>query len=224
MKFSITLLSSILAVCSVTIANPVDSSSTTSTEASTLSASPSATKTAEPTSVPDSLYGDYSGCHLIDSEGVVLIKILVEYSKTADILKQEMEEKRIEIEIQRQKVKTQRKEFDALESEAEESNDAESYGSKIAELELGIEGSREILRKLRKQYWDLDEEFDGLKERLAEFQMKILKYFLGNDGSTPLTINDFPRLESVPGFTECLGEFYSGSLQSLSQSGYEATL
>ncbi|KAJ8329436.1 hypothetical protein O5D80_002446 [Batrachochytrium dendrobatidis] len=224
MKFSITLLSSILAVCSVTIANPVDSSSTTSTEASTLSASPSATKTAEPTSVPDSLYGDYSGCHLIDSEGVVLIKILVEYGKTADILKQEMEEKRIEIEIQRQKVKTQRKEFDALESEAEESNDAENYGPKIAELELGIEGSREILRKLRKQYWDLDEEFDGLKERLTEFQMKILKYFLDSDGSTTLTINDFPRLESVPGFTECLGEFYSGSLQSLSQSGYEETM
>ncbi|KAK6091381.1 hypothetical protein MT418_008106 [Batrachochytrium dendrobatidis] len=224
MKFSITLLSSILAVCSVTIANPVDSSSTTSTEASTSSASPSATKTAEPTSVPDSLYGDYSGCHLIDSEGVVLVKILVEYSKTADILKQEMEEKRIEIEIQRQKVKKQRKEFDALESEAEESNDAESYGPKIAELELGIEGSREILRKLRKQYWDLDEEFDGLKERLTEFQMKILKYFLDSDGSTTLTINDFPRLESVPGFTECLGEFYSGSLQSLLQSGYEETM
>ncbi|KAJ8328596.1 hypothetical protein O5D80_003177 [Batrachochytrium dendrobatidis] len=76
MKFSIAVLSSILAICSVTIANPVDPNSTISTEVSTSTASTSATSADGPnySSSPSSYNGFEKHCHSFNPDEIVFIE------------------------------------------------------------------------------------------------------------------------------------------------------
>ncbi|KAK6098398.1 hypothetical protein MT418_002435 [Batrachochytrium dendrobatidis] len=100
MKLSITILSSILAVCSVTVANPVDPSSTMSAEASASTASPDvAIASGSGFTIPLNPY--MADCHPITSKGIKMIGNYADSKHGFDSAKKQLILKKQEIKNQK---------------------------------------------------------------------------------------------------------------------------
>ncbi|KAJ8323607.1 hypothetical protein O5D80_007499 [Batrachochytrium dendrobatidis] len=101
MKLSIAVLSSILAVCSVTIANPVNPSSTMSAEASTPTASSSATPVGGSDSPKSlSLYKFKKYCGQLDATEVSLMEEIAKARLKSTKVFRLLEDGRLEADIQ----------------------------------------------------------------------------------------------------------------------------
>ncbi|KAK5670230.1 hypothetical protein QVD99_003245 [Batrachochytrium dendrobatidis] len=106
MKLLITALSSILAVCSVTVANPVLTSSITSIESTSTTASPSTTAASEPDySNPFDPYSLYmTNCYPINFDGILLIEMLASTTHRAEQIEKSINKKKAETKNQKKVV------------------------------------------------------------------------------------------------------------------------
>ncbi|KAJ8328608.1 hypothetical protein O5D80_003189 [Batrachochytrium dendrobatidis] len=213
MKLSITLLSSILAVCSVTIANPVDPSSTMSAEVSTPTASTSATSTGESTSITaPGPYDQYlAECSPIGEDGILLIQQYADAKRKYDEANRMVRRKRSKIHKEEKKILGLKEELDSMWTKARRTRNASYYGKKILETEFQIEDINKIIEDLKEQLDEMQNEHSRRHRRLVESQSKLHDYLLEHDTTGAMTTDGPPDLKSIPGFMKCFGIFYKGS-------------
>ncbi|KAK5666945.1 hypothetical protein QVD99_006167 [Batrachochytrium dendrobatidis] len=179
MKFSIAVLSSILAVCSVTIANPVDPSSTMSAEVSTPTAS-----TSGGSADLEKYCGpfDIAEVSLIDKIAELQVKINENFEKSSS--------KRHERDLQKKLLEEMEKQFEILSQTPDDGLDT---------VEFELETEREALEKLEKELQKLSDEAMVLIEENMDYKKTLRKYL----GLVPSGEGDVPELGDYPGYTEC---------------------
>ncbi|KAJ8329175.1 hypothetical protein O5D80_002601 [Batrachochytrium dendrobatidis] len=204
MKLSIAILSSILLACSVTVANPVLDSSTTSTATTTSSAYPSATETSGPDLTklfdPYSVY--MSDCYPIDFDGITLIESLAEGVRRLERLSRYIDTKRETISEQKKVVGELMQEIDHL----RETHSGRRSEMKELKFTLGakLEDLRRNKRHLRrsiKDYSDTNQQNVRTRAMLGDYFAK--HHSVGSTNSDG-TINTEP----YPGFKKCFDYFY----------------
>ncbi|KAK5671124.1 hypothetical protein QVD99_002884 [Batrachochytrium dendrobatidis] len=224
MKLSITVLSSILAVCSANAANPVYPSSTltTSTEASTSTTSPSATSTGESifTAAPGPYAQYLAECFPIDEEGIFMIWKYAQTKIAVGLFDVEYGPVRDECNAQIEKINELKDDLEGLEDDLEVlkksaggSNEVSSLESKIAELKVEVTFRHNTVRGPLKKERQLNLVHLSLRGDELRAVQALLTRFLSSDGSTTPSVNDIPLLYLVPGFKQCFGKFYDGPLE-----------
>ncbi|OAJ41061.1 hypothetical protein BDEG_24712 [Batrachochytrium dendrobatidis JEL423] len=190
MKLSIAVLSSILAVCSVTVANPVDPSSTMSAEASTYTMSAEASTSTASTSGASAGGSDYSSsydefekyCYSFSLDQAMLIKRLAKAEAQFPKLSKKTNDKRHQHAAQKKVV-------DELQDILDGLYGAMHWGleiAELAELEAELQKQREILEKIEEE----------LNVCSINFANKIDE-----------------DLRSVSGYNDCYHYFYNRFLQ-----------
>ncbi|KAK5668647.1 hypothetical protein QVD99_004440 [Batrachochytrium dendrobatidis] len=202
MKLSIAVLSSILAVCSVTIANPVDPSSTMSAEASTPTASSSGASADESDS-PEfpTKDGLKKYCSPFGTTQASLIEEIAKTRARIDKMLERLEGVRHNTSIQRrvvleavQKVESLEQTPSQLLDNAKEESDL--HQKKLRELEQDLE---ERVRRAS----DLIKEEDNFKETLMQ---NLLDRSLMASNSL---------LRAVPGYSKCFHYFFDYFMEKL---------
>ncbi|EGF81351.1 hypothetical protein BATDEDRAFT_24242 [Batrachochytrium dendrobatidis JAM81] len=219
MKFSIAVLSSIIAVCSVTIANPVDPSSTMSSATSTPTASTSATSTGGPTSSVFS--SNNAGCDSFDQEGIDLIKAYANIKMVLDNEHKKYSQKESDIEEYTKLINKKMKKLELLEQKAQESNGAVDYTAKISQVKYQIRAYRAILKAIKDELMKLYHEYLEWNKGWRKLRMAVYDYLEKHD-STGEMAGDTPLLKSIPEFMQCFVKFYSGSPDLFQQSEHGA--
>ncbi|KAK5672308.1 hypothetical protein QVD99_001412 [Batrachochytrium dendrobatidis] len=223
MKLSITILSSILAVCSVTVANPVDpsstmnaeaSASTTSTEASTYTMSAEVSTPTASTSGGSTGEPDYSNfpepynklgryCYPLGLHQMMLIEITARnYARVKKVSGG--------IKLLIDKIDLQKKLIEELKQQAETQGQASSGWLDTAKSEL--ETQQKVLDGFEESMKNLFEKIEDLTKKYKDSE-KELKQHLGLDPS--VDDEDDLQLESIPGYEECFDYFYNRPLQRL---------
>ncbi|KAJ8326413.1 hypothetical protein O5D80_005164 [Batrachochytrium dendrobatidis] len=227
MKLSIAVLSSILAVCSVTVANPVDpsstmsaeaSTSTTSTEASTYTMSAEASTPTASTSGASAGGSDYSSspssydefekyCYSFSLDQAMLIKRLAKAEAQFPGLSKKTNDKRHQHAAQKKVVDELQDTLDGL------------YGamhlgleiSELAELEAELLKQRKILEKIEEELSVCSINFANKIDEGNYLQKKLKKQPL--IGSSSIAGDGFLDLRSVSGYNDCYHYFYNRFLQ-----------
>ncbi|KAK6092327.1 hypothetical protein MT418_007278 [Batrachochytrium dendrobatidis] len=209
MKLSIAILSSILLACSVTAANPVLDSSTTSTATTTSSAYPSATETSGTSHLtpldPYSLHMD--NCHPIGIDGITLIELLASNAHKLEKLSRNIDNKKAQINEQKKVIDELKEKIDHLKS------DPSSSKSEIIELESTLSDYTELLKKLRRQLKKIFWKHSKSSQLNTKLRTQLKDYFRAN---YPIETMDFDGeigLYLYPGFTKCFKSFYNRSPQ-----------
>ncbi|EGF81080.1 hypothetical protein BATDEDRAFT_24750 [Batrachochytrium dendrobatidis JAM81] len=207
MKFSIAVLSSILAICSVTIANPVDPSSTMSSAASTPTASTSATSTDGPTS---SVFSpNNAGCDSFDQEGIDLIEAYANIKMVLDTEHKKSDQKESDAGEYTKLIDKKMKKLELLEQKAQESNEAVDYTTKISQVKSETEAYRAILKTLKDELNTLYHEYLEWHGEWRKLRVALYDYLKKHD-STGEMAGDTPLLKSIPEFMQCFVKFYNG--------------
>ncbi|KAJ8328689.1 hypothetical protein O5D80_002673 [Batrachochytrium dendrobatidis] len=202
MKLSIAVLSSILAVFSVTIANPVDPSSTMSAAASTSTASSSATP-ADESDYPvfPTKDGLKKYCSPFDDIEVPLITGIAKSRVRLDKMLERLEGIRHKVNVQRkvtfeaeQKVESLEQTPSQLLDNAKEKSDL--HQKKLRELEKRLEERVRIAS-------DLIKEEDNFKKTLMQ---NLLDRSLMASNSL---------LRAVPGYSKCFHYFFDYFMEEL---------
>ncbi|EGF76003.1 hypothetical protein BATDEDRAFT_28893 [Batrachochytrium dendrobatidis JAM81] len=177
MKPSITLLSSILAVCSVTTASPVDPSSTMSAEASTLTASPSATASTESsilTFTDVNLDLELVDCGTLSKKSKKLIKNYATTKRgvktTREMCKSISESISVEKKLKKQLVKR----VDSLKDGDLAGDNGLTYAETVAKLQE----TRKNLLDLKQQERKCDKEFSDWRKNMRLAEKGLEKYFI----------------------------------------------
>ncbi|KAJ8325386.1 hypothetical protein O5D80_006322 [Batrachochytrium dendrobatidis] len=217
MKFSIALLSSILAVCSVTVANPVDPSltTTTSTEASTSTTSPSATSTDGP-DYPgfSSPYDQYlNDCFPIDSEGIFLIKQYADGKNRYDKEKKKVDEKQSKIEEHEQLWQELNTEFIDRREKVFQGIGVDNFISDQYDYQCRLFEQWANIDRLKKEMEELHKKYTKVHEKWTKLQSELYDYLLEHDKTAVMTTDGTPDLNLYPGFMKCFSIFYNGSPQ-----------
>ncbi|KAK5671123.1 hypothetical protein QVD99_002883 [Batrachochytrium dendrobatidis] len=194
MKFSIAVLSSILAVCSVTIANPTDPSSTVSAEASTSTASSSAPGYSD-------LYVIYNEileyCYPLDLGGIVMIETLAKTEVEFGKAKKLFEEKHGECKAQKTLVRELEQKYASL----HEAPDQESKTAEIKAQREILDNCEDDLEHLKKNRIIKDEQIYMLKQMLK-------KYLAKRFSAGPLLDEDMSPANQYPPFLKCYSFFH----------------
>ncbi|KAJ8328503.1 hypothetical protein O5D80_003853 [Batrachochytrium dendrobatidis] len=203
MKFSIAVLSSIIAVCSVTIANPVDPSSTMSAEISTPTASTSGGSASGPDSpefpTPEGLE-EY--CYPFDDAEVSYIN---EAAKTHARIEKMFEK----LEGLTLKVGVQKGLIQALERQAETQGQASS--SWLDTTQFNLETEREALAKLKDEYDERKERAAALIEQNRDAKSKLKQYMDQDPG-----VNGDPASpKTTSAYDKCFGYFFSYYMETM---------
>ncbi|KAJ8329437.1 hypothetical protein O5D80_002447 [Batrachochytrium dendrobatidis] len=204
MKLSIAILSSILLAFSVTVANPVLDSSTTSTATTTSSAYPSATETSGTSHStpldPYSLYMD--NCYPISFSGITLIESLANGVRRLERLSRYIDMKRETISEQKKAASKLNKKIDHLKSKPSgRRSEIIKLESTLAEYIKALGNPKRQLRRLTKEHSDTNQQNVQTRAMLGEYFAK--HHSVGSTNSDG-TINTEP----YPGFTKCFDYFY----------------
>ncbi|EGF76769.1 hypothetical protein BATDEDRAFT_28232 [Batrachochytrium dendrobatidis JAM81] len=209
MKLSIAILSPILLACSVTAANPVLDSSTTSTATTTSSAYPSATETSGTSHLtpldPYSLHMD--NCHPIGIDGITLIELLASNAHKLEKLSRYIDTKRETISEQKKVIDELKEKIDHLKSKPSgRRSEIIKLESTLAEYIKALGNPKRQLRRLTKEHSDTNQQNVQTRAMLGEYFAK--HHSVGSTNSDG-TINTEP----YPGFTKCFDYFYYRSPQ-----------
>ncbi|EGF77591.1 hypothetical protein BATDEDRAFT_27413 [Batrachochytrium dendrobatidis JAM81] len=216
MKLSITILSSILAVCSVTVANPVDPSSTMSAEASASTASPDvAIASGSGFTIPLNPY--MADCHPITFEGIQMIRSYADSKHGFDNAKKQRILKKQEIINQKKRIKGLKEQLDYLLDQAKDSPGSE-------DLDEGFHSiSSKYVRRLRaleKELKKFSKKLEEMRKVLAVLKSELYDYLVKHDTTGLVAAGSTVDLKSIPGFDKCFDYFYNRSLQRSPQSGH----
>ncbi|KAJ8330016.1 hypothetical protein O5D80_001594 [Batrachochytrium dendrobatidis] len=222
MKLSIAL-SSILAVCSVTTATPVLSTTTTSVESTSTattsveSTSTTASPNAIATSGPDYLkypspYDEYaSHCHPITLEMLMLLEEFVLIGLGCDALSDEIDERRVKIYAEVDIMDELQERFDTV------MGDSSNYGLGNLDLEAAIRTQHELLEKLHKESMGLlGKHWNGVQES-DKLLITLEKYFRQNFISDETEVYDIADPNEFLEFRRCHEFLRSHLSQSQSQ-------
>ncbi|OAJ42057.1 hypothetical protein BDEG_25561 [Batrachochytrium dendrobatidis JEL423] len=198
MKLSITVLSSVLAVCSVTIANPVDPSSTMSAEVSTSTASPSATPAdgSDYPVFPSPDDGLERYCGPFNSDEIAAIQKIAKTRAKIDKMFSKLYNLRLEINAQKKVITEAEQRLNTLlQTPDQESN--------IAEAEL--EKHRSVLEELRAELQKLIDKVKSLTKKNKNSKELFIKN-LPHESST----DDENSLQSktIFAYDKCFDYFY----------------
>ncbi|KAJ8330822.1 hypothetical protein O5D80_000848 [Batrachochytrium dendrobatidis] len=167
MKLSIVVLSSILAICSVTTANPVVPSATTSAGASTSTIIPSAQTTPSI---------DFSQ---LPEEGMDLIKEYVQTKKSRNNAKEMHDSLQLERLSQKKLVEQLGKEIQELINESGSSKNGSKHKSKLKKLRHDLKQERKSLHRLTMKL--LNSDYVNLGIKLGKIQTQLLQYLFGEN-------------------------------------------
>ncbi|KAL5039078.1 hypothetical protein RTP6_006293 [Batrachochytrium dendrobatidis] len=222
MKPSITLLSSILAVCSVTTASPVDPSSTMSAEASTLTASPSATASTESsilTFTDVNLDLELVDCGTLSKKSKKLIKNYATTKRgvktTREMCKSISESISVEKKLKKQLVKR----VDSLKDGDLAGDNGLTYAETVAKLQE----TRKNLLDLKQQERKCDKEFSDWRKNMRLAEKGLEKYFIWDSEISCLISLYTMYIEEDPITMDCFNKFYTGMQSSLSESDHVFT-
>ncbi|EGF76511.1 hypothetical protein BATDEDRAFT_28462 [Batrachochytrium dendrobatidis JAM81] len=194
MKLSITILSSILAVCSVTVANPVDPSSATNAEAST-----SAGGSNYP--VFPTKDGLKKYCSPFDTTQVPLITGIAKTRARLDKMLKRLEGVRNKVSVQRKVILETEQKVDSLKkTPGQLLNGAEAEYNLHQELLEELEGHLEERLKIAS---GMAEEKNNFKKTLIENLSS--KSLMGSDSS----------LRIVSGYSKCFHYFFNHFIEEL---------
>ncbi|KAJ8322479.1 hypothetical protein O5D80_000084 [Batrachochytrium dendrobatidis] len=204
MKLSITVLSSILAVCSVTIANPVDPSSTTSIESTSNIAAPSETSiaTGEPDyskyPSPYNLYESY--CHPIRLDGVVMIQLFASSMHMTNQIKKEINKKIAEIKSQRKALRMLEQTIGSLANR--------SQGLATFEVKVEIKDQTINLKKLGQRLKLLIKKHSRNITKEDKLQLTLYYHLVEYDTTGQMTNEGLEGLYKNQNFLKCFYSFY----------------
>ncbi|EGF79914.1 hypothetical protein BATDEDRAFT_25420 [Batrachochytrium dendrobatidis JAM81] len=219
MKLSITILSSILAVCSVTVANPVDPSSTMSAEASVSTASPDvAIASGSVFTIPLNPY--MADCHPITSKGIKMIGNYADSKHGFDSAKKQLILKKQEIKNQKKGIKALKEQLDSLSNQAKDSPDPKDIEESFYSISPEYFGRLRALEKLEKEWRELSEKYKEMRKVLAVLKSELYDYLVKHDTTGSVAAGSTVDLESIPGFKKCFKFFYNRSLRRSPQSGH----
>ncbi|OAJ41306.1 hypothetical protein BDEG_24927 [Batrachochytrium dendrobatidis JEL423] len=204
MKLSIVVLSSILAVCSVTTAIPVNPSATASAEASTSTVIPSAQVTPS------------TDLSQLPEEGMKLIKEYAQTKKSRDNAKETYGLTQSEMHVQEKLVKRLHKKIKKLPRKSQISENGSKYSEKLQKLEDKLEQERKNLDELIKK--QLEFGCASLTFKLGKIKVQLVKYIFGGNLHYPFDYY-MERLTASRQFMELVKTFgnYSPSQQLGSQ-------
>ncbi|KAJ8323988.1 hypothetical protein O5D80_007209 [Batrachochytrium dendrobatidis] len=197
MKFSIAVLSSILAVCSVTIANPVDPSSTMSAEASTSTASSSITSTGEvlrALSPSTNVLGGY--CDRLDTTELSLMEEIAKARVKSVKAFKLLEDRRFELVIQTGLLTKEREDLE---------NMIQAPSRKLSSAQDNYEESRQRCIRLQYTVEDYVSRLSDRTEESKELAKKLTSY--SSFGVTPDGDDGQPKSFYV--YQDCFKYFYN---------------
>ncbi|KAJ8329341.1 hypothetical protein O5D80_002474 [Batrachochytrium dendrobatidis] len=196
MKFSIAVLSSILAVCSVTIANPTDPSSTVSAEASTSTASSSATSAGGSDSPKSpSTYKFKKYCGQFDATEVSLIEEIAKSRIKSMKAFKLLESQRFDADIQEGLIVRKKEKLNSM---------SQVPSRKLSSAKANYKEFRQICEKFR---YNANDYFWKLLDRTEENNELTTK--LTSHSSFGVSLDDDYSLpKSVYGYKDCLEYFY----------------
>ncbi|KAJ8330319.1 hypothetical protein O5D80_001320 [Batrachochytrium dendrobatidis] len=182
MKLAVAVLSSILLVCSVTIANPVKPSESTDTEASISTFIPTATTYVEartfPTPNPNGI--GLGGLNTLPSSIKDLLK---EYEKTKhDRIEQKKicDSLRFQYEDQKKLVKDLKKKIKALKHKSRGNSGGSEYDGEIQESESNFEAQKAKLANLKKSRKECESKYRGIVSELELISIKLVVLVFGS--------------------------------------------
>ncbi|EGF80580.1 hypothetical protein BATDEDRAFT_24301 [Batrachochytrium dendrobatidis JAM81] len=220
MKLAITVLSSILAVCSITVANPILTTATTSTESSTSTVIPSSTTSAESTPTP--IFDPKEvNCDPFSSNEVVMIQTYARDRMFAKKVGKELNEKESEAIAQRNLIVRLKRRLEDLKSKPWENGGASNYGETVENLENEISRQITVYEGLKKQSDNLDSICFDVGHRVTDSETQLMNL------SPRYRINTGPRHENMtlevflPGFTKCVVEVNSVLLDIIAKHGFK---
>ncbi|KAJ8329224.1 hypothetical protein O5D80_002571 [Batrachochytrium dendrobatidis] len=220
MKLAITVLSSILAVCSITVANPILTTATTSTESSTSTDIPSSTTSAESTPTP--IFDPKEvNCDPFSSNEVVMIQTYARDRMFAKKVGKELNEKESEAIAQRNLIVRLKRRLEDLKSKPWENGGASNYGETVENLENEIGRQITVYEGLKKQSDNLDSICFDVGHRVTDSETQLMNL------SPRYRINTGPRHENMtlevflPGFTKCVVEVNSVLLDIIAEHGFK---
>ncbi|KAJ8330324.1 hypothetical protein O5D80_001325 [Batrachochytrium dendrobatidis] len=195
MKLAITVLSSILAICSVTVAKPVNPSATTSVESSTSTAVPSAQTTG------------WINFDQLSEEGMNLIKEYARVNKQHNEAKAMCGSTESIIVSQEKLVKGLASELKDLMDKTHKSKDGSKYEEEVKKANARF-GEQHYLflqfeKKCMDSYWDNS----GIRLQLTKIKNKLVKLLFGEHISAELVEDYMQLLESDFMFMKLVKEF-----------------
>ncbi|EGF76816.1 hypothetical protein BATDEDRAFT_28318 [Batrachochytrium dendrobatidis JAM81] len=209
MKLSIAILSSILLAFSVTVANPVLDSSTTSTATTTSSAYPSATETSGTSHStlldPYSLYMDH--CYPISFSVLGMIELLASNAHKLEELSQDIENKRARFGKQKKVIDELKEKLGNLKS------DPSSSKSEIAKLESTLTNRNKASKKLWIDLGILFKKHSAICQEITKLRRQLKDYFRRHHPIETMNTGGGPYLNRYPVFTSCFNYYYSRSPQ-----------
>ncbi|OAJ44641.1 hypothetical protein BDEG_27851 [Batrachochytrium dendrobatidis JEL423] len=224
MKLAVTVLSSILFACSVTTANPVNPSATTSTDASTSTTQPTATES------------NKSGLWTASNEEIATWVDVSQFTKAdAELIKQYLKltqkyEKAKEMRnLLKKETGVQEKLVKQLDQESWwflrqfKKGKGPKYGKKLNEAREKYR-KEEIKRiKLEKEYHKADLENIDLNFKLDFSKKELTKLLFGDNLDSPLFYSHMHFMASNIGFVENILKFLNLQLDQQSESEQAST-
>ncbi|EGF77259.1 hypothetical protein BATDEDRAFT_27958 [Batrachochytrium dendrobatidis JAM81] len=224
MKLAVTVLSSILLACSVTTANPVNPSATTSTDASTSTTQPTATES------------NKSGLWTASNEEIANWVDVSQFTKAdAELIKQylkltqEREKAKEMRNLLKQEIPKQEKLVKQLDQESWwlfrefGKGKGPKYGKKLNEAREKYR-KEEIKRiKLEKEYYKINPKDIDLGLKLDFVEKELAKRLFGDDLNSPLFYSHVGFMRSNIGFVENILKFLNFQLDQQSESEQAST-
>ncbi|KAK5670513.1 hypothetical protein QVD99_003193 [Batrachochytrium dendrobatidis] len=202
MKLPTAVLSSILLVCSVTIAKPIRSSKAKSTQSN-------------PSTTPNTDGVDLGSLVSLSVDMRSLLKKIVKKQHSYNQQKITCEEIEIESYKQQKKVKLQKikvvKSKNALLKSNGNGDDDDNLNAKLQEIERNLQSGSSILVKLEKSEKECNNYCDRLLRELNLLREELLKYFFGESWDSRPLDEQLSHIDSNPIVREylqgiCVGE------------------
>ncbi|KAK5669584.1 hypothetical protein QVD99_003975 [Batrachochytrium dendrobatidis] len=195
MKLAITVLSSILAICSVTVAKPVNPSATTSVESSTSTAVPSAQTTG------------WINFDQLSDEGMNLIKEYARVNKQHNEAKAMCGSTESIIVSQEKLVKGLASELGDLMDKTHKSKDGSEYEEEVKKANARFAEQHYLLLQFEKKCMDSYWDNSGIRSQLTKIKNELVKFLFGEHISAELVEDYMQLLESDFMFMKLVKEF-----------------
>ncbi|EGF80361.1 hypothetical protein BATDEDRAFT_24867 [Batrachochytrium dendrobatidis JAM81] len=195
MKLSITLLSSILAICSVTVASPILPSSDAAIEFGSAD--------------HPNPYSEYmADCYPITLDGIVTIKNYADGKRNFDRKMKPFNLKTIQIENQKEAMSKLNAKMEFLATQVGNTRGPSVYESEFLKLKPKHFEERSILEKLEKSLEELEPDYLKAKDGLDKLKSKFY-YYLTRHDTTGVMAAATPNLDLYPGLKKCFSIFYN---------------
>ncbi|OAJ44151.1 hypothetical protein BDEG_27417 [Batrachochytrium dendrobatidis JEL423] len=206
MKLSVAVLSSILLVCSVTIANPVVPSTTASTDHVSLTAAPSSTTSTEsnPSATPITDGVNLDGLVSLSVDMKSLLKKIVKKQHVYTQQKIICEATEIKSYKQQKEVKLQEIKVEKSKNALLKNNGDLRYNVKLQEVERNLRNGNSKLAKLEKSEKECNIHCNRFLYELNLLREELLKYLFGDLWNSRPLDELLSRIDSHPVVREYL--------------------